>query len=624
VTDEEAHLADLAAGLREHGIDPRALLAAHGPAATIDGRAKLTAREDLPEVSKRTRALARRRGYGAIDNVLARLPVTLADGRVASARIQVLTTLLAKRFAETALLAQEAGGRPDGWVTVTLAEVSKLLYKGERGGRQYERIRDLFRELMGAGVGAEFLLDKHRVEGRYSTIQAYLVTEDGSEARLHLSAALQNSTLRGDFTYQELETMHRLLLASGRSSLPVLLVHWLNSETLPWPSGWRVFAAPEGEPVDPYDRRCVAALLGLTSPKRRDVVMLIRKAAKVVEECSDLRITIRSAAGKGMWNLYAERRPTIAAPVENGVRAPDANGVRAPDAPVYERRTGDPEEDPGKDLHPIEENEDLLISSPSCSSRLVSSRLVKETGTGIAGDPGFSGTPQTLEESDPPPKAVADPATWPARPEVCTRWYLAERLNCRSREDDDCDTVALVTAAGEHTLADLAQLACDTARHESVGGVCAFAAADEWCPVWDALTDKGRKMNNYLRRKKNPITDPDAYLRSALRKAPRPDRRARLSDPARRRGVSRPPARAARRRPRRLRSQVADLAGDWRLWRVSLRHPRQAPRRLRGRRGFDSLPEVRRRAVGRRVRRRGAHVRLGGRLPSRRLSIGRA
>ncbi len=366
-----AELAELAEDLRKQGVDPEALLAgavrlkASGPMVTLGGFAHLTARDDLPEASTRTLALARRRDYGAIDNVLARLPVTLADGRVASARIQVFTTLLAKRFAQAVLLAQETGYDPDGWVTVTFSEVSKLLYEGERSSRQYERIRDLFRYLMGAGVGAEFLHDKHRAEGRYSIIQAYVVTEDGSKAHLHLAAAFQSSVLRGHFTYQDLETLHRLLLVSGRSSLPVLLAQWLNSETLPWPSGWRIFATPEGKPVDPYDRQCVAALLGLTNERRRNVVAEIRKAAKIVEEFSDLKITIKKATGKGMWNLYAEHRQAIAAPVESGARADDAPVHERVTHKVHERVTHNLE----KDLHPFEETaKPPSCSFPSCST----------------------------------------------------------------------------------------------------------------------------------------------------------------------------------------------------------------------------------------------------------------
>jgi hypothetical protein len=78
-----------------------------------------------------------------------------------------------------------------------------------------------------------------------------------------------------------------------------------------------------------------------------------------------------------------------------------------------------------------------------------------------------------------------------------------------------------VTDVGCDCLRRLAQLGCDTARWESRGAVCAFAASRDWCPIWDSLAQKGRKLHNYMTRKKTRVEYPDQYLQGVYERARR-------------------------------------------------------------------------------------------------------
>ncbi len=262
-------------------------------------------REALAQVSARTRALARRRAHLAVENTIARAPLTslTVGGRPAGATHKMITALLVKRYAE-------AGCPTDGHVALTFGDVARLLGH-DLGGWTYRKIRKLMIDLQGVGVTGEWQSGPHRAHAWFAIVQACGVTTAG-DGLIHaqLSDCLQDSVRRGCWTYLAEDDMRRLRLASGRSGTPMLLWMWLQTQRLPW--RWRAFAAPEGQPTDPADPHCVAALLNLTGTARREVVKRIRHAAAVVmDSFPEYAIRIESAAEPGMWNLFADRRAAV-------------------------------------------------------------------------------------------------------------------------------------------------------------------------------------------------------------------------------------------------------------------------------------------------------------------------
>jgi hypothetical protein len=465
-------------------------------------------------ISTRTRALARRHGFVAIENTIARSPVSLTVvGKPAKPAHKEITMLLAKGYAENA-----AAGHPNqGWVELSLAEIADMLYPStKRGGWQYERIRNLLQDLCGALVTEEWLVQDTRTDRWFTIAQGGVMTSaDGGRAAVQLTEPMQRSILENHWTYVEREAVRRLRLASPRSDGPELLYLWLVTERLPFK--WKVFADPDAETSKGAGRRSVAARLNMPGKKKRDVVAAIRKAAKVV--CAtfpEYTITVEPGKSRGTWNLCANRRQVVGSLAEESSNHHDS-GVREPDGPVYEdgtdavyeSRTDAVENDPAKPLLTIEDNDDLVSPPPSCSSPSSFSRREKRQ-TGILANPGDEGMGFANGSNHGPQKL-----------EECGPWELTELLYCRNRDDEECATENLVTEASQQTFVGLARLACDTARRESRGAICEFAAIDRWCPVWDALGHKGLKINNYLRRKKQAVDDSDAYMRGVLANARR-------------------------------------------------------------------------------------------------------
>lgn len=473
---------------------------------------------NLPEVTLRTQALGRRPGnYVAIENTVARSPLILAaSGKSAGAAHKAITALWARRYAST-------GCPSSGCVSVSFTEIGHILGFESMGGWQYQRTRELVGDLQHAFIDPEWLPEGHGKMAAFTLTQGDQLTETaGGMIHVQLSTCFQASIRSGAWTYIDPNEVRRLRAASPRSDTPLLLWLWLQTESLPWASGWRVFNAPDGAPVP--DVRCVAERLNLHGTKRRDVVAAIRKAAEVVcEAFTQYTITVASArSGAGMWNLHADRRQEVGqlTPERANTGRPD---VRVEDAESYRSGTTGSVESTGNPLHAFGEEADLLTSSPSVSTVSVLPSEKNMTGADAQGDCG------KLRESD----RAADPRLarsangrpreeegWPARPEGCTRERLLDYLDSPAREEERMIRyVANVTSDGVFALAMLATLACETARRESGGGVCAYTASHDWCPVWDALAYKGQKLHNYITRKKKYVADPDAYLRGVFRRA---------------------------------------------------------------------------------------------------------
>ena len=336
--DEDALLTRYEA--HDTGADFWAAVAAAGLAYTAPT-------EEYPPVSARTKALALRLGFVAIENTIARSPLILAAdlrsgaGRPASAAQKAITAVFVKNFAA-------ARCPTSGTVEASFAEISDLLGYGDRGGWQYEHIRDLIRGLRGAGVGGEWVThDGDTTDEWYGIIQASQVTTRGAgSVTVRLGYEFQASIRAARFTYLENEQVRRLNQASSRSDTPLNFWYFLQSQRLPWPLGWPIFRAPEGVTQPPAGVRPLAEILGLHGKNHRKTVQRIRAAAKIVMQVfPEYSITVKPTEIATMYRVFATRHGAVeepAAPVDNSVVVVYEEGT-APcmsgGPPVYERGT---------------------------------------------------------------------------------------------------------------------------------------------------------------------------------------------------------------------------------------------------------------------------------------------
>lgn len=291
---------------------------------------------DLPEPSKQAEALANRRGYLAMVNSIARSPLMITVKNQPAGEVhKAMTDVLAKRYAE-------AECPPDGMVDVSFPDWGRFLGFDEMGGRNYDLIRGWLDDLGTARISGQWLGHKgERAAAWLNLLQGAVVVESGGgTTRVQLANWFQAAIRTGAWTYLDPEERHRLRVASGHSDTPLLLWRMLKTQRLPF--RWKCFSAPEDDPDAPSDGRSMAALLNLTGKRRRNVVLRIKKAAAIVcQTFPEYTITIETAKGKGMWNLFADRRKGIDEPVENEDRkdGPTRDVLGEKDGPTRDART---------------------------------------------------------------------------------------------------------------------------------------------------------------------------------------------------------------------------------------------------------------------------------------------
>jgi hypothetical protein len=271
----------------------------------------------LPSVADRTKALAKRPGHVAIDNTIARSPLTLVSeirgvsGRPASAAHKVLTALFVKRYAE-----QESR---DGWIALGFAETCHLLGYKDRGERQYEAVREIVLSMQGCVVPREWVTGEG--EERVRSLNVVVGTDVPKRARrgagsgvylVQLGDILRRRIDAARFTYLRDESIRRLRRASPRSETPLLLWMFLETQRLPWSNGWPIFRAPEGATDIPLDRRPLAEILTLHSKRHDKTVTRIRAAAKIVVGLfPEYLITVDPTDVATMYQVYAIRRDAL-------------------------------------------------------------------------------------------------------------------------------------------------------------------------------------------------------------------------------------------------------------------------------------------------------------------------
>jgi hypothetical protein len=562
----------------------------------------------LPPVSARTQALAKRLGHVAMDNTIARSPLALtADlrdgaGRLATAAQKAISAVFVKNFAVACC-------PTSGLVTASFAEISNLLGYGDRGGWQYEHIRDLVRGLRGAGVGGEWTThDGDDTDDWYGIIQASQVTTKGAgSVTVRLTYDFQKSIRAARFTYLRNEQVRRLNQASSRSDIPLNFWYFLQSQRLPWPLGWPVFRAPEGATDAPADVRPLAEILSLRGKSHKRVVQRIRAAAKVIMAVfPEYTIVIEPAGVATMYQMYAIRRDALesladrvaaieapaADPVDNSEEeaesvyeegtAPCMSGVPAGVRAGYRENDETPAPTPGY-------YDDTVLKSQSLDPVVVDLR-----------DTRFQGNPVSESEqpTDHDEDAEGQEKRLGAKPHFCPSETLVVQMTEypdqryeNKGEATLSDLLAGSRVAGEPygpagvPLIDaLALTVCRQFRNASGGAVChgnetgnGIWAAEhlvdggevEWCPAWDALPEVALKIREYLGKRGQVQGSPAQYVLACIKRA--------YADPTELMGRTRAESKEAYRQMTALNSDGAALRAKLRVaGKVGERIPNEA------------------------------------------------
>jgi hypothetical protein len=143
-----------------------------------------------------------------------------------------LTSLWAQRYAA-------AGCPASGAVTTSFRDVGRLLGFDSMGGWQYRRTRSLLGDLGVAHIDGRWLRDDDAPDARFVITQGAVEADGkGETIEVHLSTRFQATIRSGAWTYVAIDDLRVLQQASCRSDTPLLLWLWLQTESLPWASGW--------------------------------------------------------------------------------------------------------------------------------------------------------------------------------------------------------------------------------------------------------------------------------------------------------------------------------------------------------------------------------------------------
>lgn len=502
----------------------RAYLQGFAESAALEGVAAMREAEDeeYPPVSARTKALALRLGFVAIENTIARSPLVLASGMRG---ISGHPSGAAQKFGIALFVKRYVEDRPDdGWISATFAEIGELLGYEGRGGWEYDSIRDLVRSMHGCVVPREWVAEdgEERIH-TYSVVQDTDVPRSGEgngTLRVRLGDTLRRRIDAACFTYLESAEIQRLRQAAPRSEVPQLMWIFLATQRLPWPPGWPIFRAPEGVTQPPAGVRPLAEILGLHGKSRRNVVARIRAAATVVMDTfPEYNIVVKPDTVPTMYRLFATRRAVLETPTDPVDKyEEDAESVYEDvTGPVYGGVTGPCT----SALQPQARNEpSQVLKSKSERSK---SRSI-DTGNGFPVSESEQPIDHNEDAEGQETEKRLEAKACPAADIVAHMFGTPDRL---------ADFVSLI--GGDKRLLDaLALTVCRQFQNASGGAVChgneagnGIWAAEhvvdggevEWCPAFDAAHGVALKIANYLSKHGQVKGSPAQYIRACMKRA---------------------------------------------------------------------------------------------------------
>jgi len=441
--------------------------------------------EDLPPMSKRAKALARRTNCIALEDTVARSPLVIpSDVRLArmnGAQATPDQVYVGSYWAHVFL----RWPTWDGWIRPTFAATVDLLGIG-RGGWQYDNVRELVEKMHALIVPREYITEKgaERLH-RFNIIEDSDVPESGKgdgTYGIRLGDTYRSRLLNGRFTPLDLERMARARDAFPRNAVAQRLWYFLDSQELPWAWGWPIFRVPEGQVAGPGDvGHPLAEFLGLWEKRHRNVASKIRHhAAEVVAAFPEYTITVDPDTVPTMYRMFADRGHRLPAPVDNS---------------------------------PASCSEGLTVScseglTPPCSEGLTPAGTIR----------GYARVKSKVKSKEEQEQTTRGPQSGPATsdsfhdenepPRACPPDLLLAEL-------DRPGAVAgyFADVLGEHLAAELACAMCDQVRKATEGAGCAAAAGP--CSLYTgAVGDYGGALRHRIQR--GEVAHPRAYVRAAI------------------------------------------------------------------------------------------------------------